>query len=538
MKTLLVRPGIEIVEKTLKGPWPPALSHLKKVYKEPSSLYRAFVQYATFSHSSSLAVGSILKKMGETVDYLDVPLEFGMPLTDKSNAKRHKKIAEYLTKGYDVVGISCTSSLEGIATMRIAETVKSVSKDTTVVVGGYQATAEAFDMMKKIPALDVIVLSDFEPIAEPLYAAFDGKIPFNTVPNILYRDKTIHASKRTFIKIEPEDLPVFDYSLAKKYIPQYSFFVIETSRGCLYNCSFCQESVLRQSYTVKDVKTAVNETVDTVNYIARFTEPVALFFCDALWGASPQWVKEFCVQLAARKNDITDAFGWTVEGRVNQFDAETLSLMKKAGCTTIGYGVESLSPKMLTLMNKTKNPEKYVHSVFETVEKTLKSGIHTALIFIFGMPGETPATVEETLHAIKKLPLENKDLHLKIGLPAILRGTALYNQVHDPLFVKEHGVTILDEDEWEKAYFPRYTMLFDPSKELSASKMTEIFLETVKGGYGLSASFGKQLGPFKDIKAAVDRDEISPEELAQLGKYLREIVTPPKRVKNVEEVEK
>jgi radical SAM superfamily enzyme YgiQ (UPF0313 family) len=276
---------------------------------------------------------------------------------------------------------------------------------------------------------------------------------------------------------------------------------------------------------VKDVSTAVNETVDTVNYIARFTESVALFFCDALWGASPVWVKKFCTQLAGRRDEIPDAFGWTVEGRVGQFNAETLSLMKKAGCTTIGYGAESLSPKMLTLMNKTKTPQQYIQSVFETVDKTLKSGIHTALILILGMPGETVATVEETLTTIRNLPLEHENLHLKIGLPAILRGTALYDQVHDPAFVKKHGVIILDDNDWEKAYLPRYTMLFDPSKELSASEMTNIFLETVKGGYGLSASFGKQVGLYNDIKAFVGKDEISPEELAALGRYLRKVVT-------------
>ena len=276
---------------------------------------------------------------------------------------------------------------------------------------------------------------------------------------------------------------------------------------------------------VKDVLTAVDETIDTVNYIARFTEPVALFFCDALWGANPLWVKKFCTQLFTRRDEIPDRFGWTVEGRVGQFNAETLSLMKKAGCTTIGYGVESLSPKMLILMNKTKNPEKYIHAVVETVDKTLKSGIHTALIFILGMPGETVATVKETLTAIKKLPLEHENLHLKIGLPAILRGTALHDQVHDPAFVKKYGVTILDDNDWEKAYLPRYSMLFDPSKELSASEMTDIFLETINGGYGLSASFGKQVGLYNNVKAFVGKDEISPEELAALGSYLREVVT-------------
>jgi len=528
MKTLLIRPGVGIVEKTLRGPWPPELDYLEKMYKEPGLLFRGLISMEGFSHSPTLAVGTVLRKLGEDVEYLDIPYEFGIPLREELNDKRSEKIKEYIARGgYDVVGISCTSTLEGLTTKGVAEAAKRVSKDVTIVVGGYQAASDAVNMMEKIPAIDVMVLSDFEPIAEQLYQSFTGKIPLKTVPNVVYRENgTIRASEKKYIKVDPEDLPVYDYSLVEKYIPKYTMFIVEASRGCPFDCSFCQEKVLRTSYTVKDAHIAVNEIIDTANYIAQVTEPVLLIYCDPLWGANPRWVKTFCSELAERKDEITtDKVGWLVGARIGQFDDEALSLLKRAGCITIGYGVESLSPKMLTIMNKTRDPHTYINSVFDTVEKMIRAKMHMMLTFILGLPGETPSTIEETLTSLRRLPLENEYIHLKLGLPVALRKTLLDAQIHDPDYAEKYGVTIHDEYDWEKAYLPRFTPLFDPSRELSASQLADIFLDLIHGARGFSGSLGKHPDVFKEVGAILYKDHISPEELAEWSRIYRRIVT-------------
>lgn len=528
VKILVVRPGPGIVERTLRGPWPPELGHLEKVYKEPDLLFRGLIHLECFSHAPSLAAGTILKRLGGDVEYLDALFEFGMPLTEELNAKKQETMTKYIARGgYDVVGISCTSTLEGLTTRQVAQAAKDALEDVKVVVGGYQATSEALDLMKKIPAIDVIVLADIEPIAEKLHASFNGEVPMSTVPNLVYRENgRICASERKYIKVESEDLPCYDYSLAQKYLPKYSLFVIEASRGCPYNCTFCQERVLRRAYTVKDVTVAVDEIIDTANYLAQFVEPVIIDYSDPLWGVSLKWVEGFCSQLADRRDEIiADKFGWTVGIRVGQFAAEQFALMKKAGCITIGYGVESLSPRMLKMMNKTRDSQKYITLVFDTVEKTLKEGMHAVLLFILGLPGETPSTIEETLDSAKNLPLEDSSLHLHVGLPVALHGTLLNEQIHDPQFVETYGVRVLDEYSWEKAYLPRFSQLFDPSRELSASEITNIFLDIIHGASGIPGYLGNQPGVFKEVRSILEKDQILPEELAKWGEMYRKIIT-------------
>lgn len=523
MKTLLIRPGAEIVEKTLKGPWPSKLSHLEGLYREPGLIFRALISLESFSPSSVLAVGSVLRNLGEEVEFLDVPLEFGIPLTEELNEKRHEKIETYIEKGgYDVVGISCTSILECLATQKIAEAAKRALNDITVVVGGYQAASDAYSLMEKVP-IDVVVLSDFEPVAETLYKSLAAN-SLRTVPNILYRENnTIRSGNSRACAFE---LPAFDYTLVEKYVPHYTFLPVEASRGCPHQCSFCQEKVLRSTYTAKDAATTVDHTIKAANYMGQFTKVVSLCFCDALWGLNPKWVKKFCSKLIKRRSEIVcQPFGWGVESRIGQFTEEYLLQMKKAGCFTIGYGVESLSPTMLKTMNKTRDPHTYIKSVFKTVEKMLKVDMHAVLLFILGMPGETSTTLEETVNQVKKLPLESPNLHLQFGLPVPLRGTELEAQIHDPDFVKKHGLEILDEFDWEKNYLPRFTMLFNPSRELSASEMTKAFLDIVSGIHRVSASLERQAELYEEVRTILDRDQITPEELAQWGAIYRKITT-------------
>lgn len=71
--------------------------------------------------------------------------------------------------------------------------------------------------------------------------------------------------------------------------------------------------MLRQSYTVKDATVAVDEIIDAANYLAQFVGPLTFFYSDPLWRLNPKWVKDFCLQLAGRLEEImSNVFGWTV----------------------------------------------------------------------------------------------------------------------------------------------------------------------------------------------------------------------------------
>jgi anaerobic magnesium-protoporphyrin IX monomethyl ester cyclase len=76
--------------------------------------------------------------------------------------------------------------------------------------------------------------------------------------------------------------------------------------------------------------------------------------------------------------------------------------MAETGCVWIGYGIESGSQKMLDAMNKKAKVEQAKQAVIET----RKAGIYPNTTFIFGYPGETRQTIQETINFKREMGLE------------------------------------------------------------------------------------------------------------------------------------
>jgi radical SAM superfamily enzyme YgiQ (UPF0313 family) len=97
-----------------------------------------------------------------------------------------------------------------------------------------------------------------------------------------------------------------------------------------------------------------------------------------------------------------------------------LEAMKAANCGYILFGVESGSPKMLKKMKKGITLDK----VREAFRLTKEVGIKTQAFFLFGMPGETQETIQETIEFAKELNASSTQFAVAIPHP----GTALYQE--------------------------------------------------------------------------------------------------------------
>ncbi|MBU7017041.1 MAG: B12-binding domain-containing radical SAM protein [Theionarchaea archaeon] len=524
MKFILVRPGPEIVEKTLFGPWKPELN-LEPLYNQPGEMFRFLCMFQIVSSTPLLAIGSWLKTHGEDVEILEVPLEFGLPLRENQNQQRRDKILHYFEQNpSDVIGISCTSTFESLGSIDVAEAAKKAQPDTTVILGGYQAGAVAEELMRETDAIDITVMSDFEPIAEELIQALgDGSL--ENVPNIMYRDKkNIHQTQYEVRPVNLNEVPCYDFSLVEKYLPFYIMFSIESSRGCAHKCSYCQEGTFRHYYAVKESGKAVDEIVKASNYVASERNLAYFYYSDPLWGLKRSWVRQFCEELIERREEIkVKHFGWFTCTRVGHLKDKEFELLKKAGCANIGYGIESLSPQMLKIMGRAGDYQKYLKDVHETVDLTLKHNIQMYVSIMVGMPGETPETLQETLQGLKELPVENDLLRVFVFLAYPLPKTLLEQQLTDEEFVKKMGIHIWDLPDWRKGYFPKVTPLFDPSPELTTEELTTFYLKLSNGEMGIP-SFLKKLEALKGVKDILTKDEITPEDYMKWANLYRKLL--------------
>jgi len=143
---------------------------------------------------------------------------------------------------------------------------------------------------------------------------------------------------------------------------------------------------------------SIENILDEIGLLVKEYNIRGIDIVDDLFTVTPERVMEFCNGLIKRNLKIS----WSCMGRADCINLETLKVMKKAGCWQIGYGIESGNQSILDNIKK--------NLTLDTIEKAVKwtqeAGIRKLGLFILGLPGETEATMQDTLEFAKRLPLD------------------------------------------------------------------------------------------------------------------------------------
>ncbi len=189
---------------------------------------------------------------------------------------------------------------------------------------------------------------------------------------------------------EPEDNPlhenVVDFSLFRHEDVSH-FYSLATAKSCPFACSFCCFPARAGEYRYIDVP-VVEEYLNRIKALGVHT----LTLLDDTFNVPKTRFKEILRMMIRNRY----AFRWNSFYRSDQGDAETIELMAESGCEGVFLGIESASDVMLKKMNKTSRRRHYEAAV----PLLRKHGIHAHANFIVGFPGETEATVRETIDFI------------------------------------------------------------------------------------------------------------------------------------------
>ena len=99
--------------------------------------------------------------------------------------------------------------------------------------------------------------------------------------------------------------------------------------------------------------------------------------------------------------------------RVDRVDRELFSLMKRSGCYTVSFGLESGNQTILNNINKGINLEQSE----QAVRLAKLEGMETFGFFMLGLPGETEKTMQDTINFAKRLKLDVAKFNITIPLP-------------------------------------------------------------------------------------------------------------------------
>lgn len=354
------------------------------------------------------------------------------------------------TKHVDIVGISVLSYYF-LDAIDLVKKLKKAGK--IVIIGGPHATTLPLLTLKKSGA-DYVVIGEGE---DTLYKLLT-QLNLGKSKKDIKIDGVVSSSNKT-VTFSPfiQDLSVFtmpdwdqiDPRIYKKaphgaIVSNFPTAPILTTRGCPYECKFCASPFLwkrRIRFRKPD------EVVNEIEYLVKEKGVKEIHFEDDNFTLHRLHAETVCKEIIKRKIKVA----WcTPNGiRADRVDAKLLRLMKKAGCYSVAFGIESGNAQILNNILKHEN----LDTIRKAVVLAHKNGLLTQGFFIFGLPGETKETIKETIRFAKSLPLDKAQFLLLDIIP----GSALWNDLNYNKRVN-WGIDSFHEVAWLPPTIDKHTL--------------------------------------------------------------------------------
>jgi len=335
-----------------------------------------------------------------------------------------------------VVGITANTT-QITAAWRDAELVRSLCR-APVILGGPHPTSLPEESAAQ-PFVDVVVRGEGEATWLELLSVLDigyrvvedtAQYPLSNIRGITYRDGD------GSIMSSPDRAPIPVAELNEMPFPAWHLFKLErytnlqptvdqvdgpslpilTSRGCPYRCTYCSQIGPRR-WRGRSVESVVAEW----RWLVREQGAAEIGVLDDSFNINRQRVLDICQRLI---EEGLNGVPWImINGiRANIADEEVLGAMKRAGCIRVAFGVESGNQAILdSVVDK--------HLTLDQVRAAFKAaravGLETIGFFIIGLPGESEATMDDTI----RFACELDPLVANFSIATPFPGTQMYETV-------------------------------------------------------------------------------------------------------------
>jgi radical SAM superfamily enzyme YgiQ (UPF0313 family) len=309
--------------------------------------------------------------------------------------------------------------------------------------GPHASTAPALSM-ERVPLVDGMFVGEPEDAIVQL-ALLDSIEKVGDVNSLTWRVGTVvvpHRTHGSFTRFASMPYPSWDLVALDRYalpLVNKRYVIVETSRGCPYTCDFCVAPIHQgHKFRERSAKTIVDEIERTHRELG-----VDFFY---LWGdtvtLNVKSFTAFCDELIGRNLPIQ----WFGNARAdNLTDPEFVHRLKRSGCWMLALGIESESDEVRKDMVKRLERQK-----IQTAFKNMRAaGIRSFAFFIFGYPGETLKTMDQTIDYAIALDPDFANFYPAVPYP----GTALYEKcIRDSLLPPEAG------NDWSRMEYSYYLL--------------------------------------------------------------------------------
>jgi anaerobic magnesium-protoporphyrin IX monomethyl ester cyclase len=252
----------------------------------------------------------------------------------------------------DLVAPSGMSTANAYLSLRTAQITKKIDKKTITVLGGQHFTALATETLQRYPEVDCIILGEGEVTLTELVKCLIKKEDTTKIEGLASRKSgATEARERRELICNLDTLPYPAYHYVADHMKNYyfslmaekesRFAIIEGSRGCSHNCSYCSQSPFwRHKQRTKSTKRIVDEIEKLHNeYGSSF-----FWFTDDYFTLDKHAYK-ISEDIIERELEIS----WFCQARCDDIikHQDTLPLLKKSGCVWMLVGFDTPNPDTL-----------------------------------------------------------------------------------------------------------------------------------------------------------------------------------------------
>jgi anaerobic magnesium-protoporphyrin IX monomethyl ester cyclase len=374
----------------------------------------------------------------------------------KEDARPDDLAARIVAARADAVGITCLTAFYHEA---IDLSVRLKAAGQRVIIGGVHPTFLPHRTLKD-SGCDYVIAGEGE---LALLALAQAGFVNSGIAGV-YGLRDLPGSDTPFCKARPianlDDLPFPDWEqLDPRTYPKaphgaivknYPVGVVTTTRGCPCACTFCASPEFYDR-TIR-FRSPANVLAEIRYLVDRFGVREIHFEDDNLT-VKREHIESLCRMIL----DSGLRVSWACPNgvRADRIDEPLVRLMKQSGCYYFAFGIESANQEIL---DNTRKRER-IEDIQRSIDIAAGAGISCQGFFIFGLPGETPATIEQTIQFAKASKLARAQFLILDVLP----GSELWSTLQGQ-FAPNWSKNSFKEPEWVPQGLTRQYLLRSQSR--------------------------------------------------------------------------
>jgi anaerobic magnesium-protoporphyrin IX monomethyl ester cyclase len=302
----------------------------------------------------------------------------------------------------DVVGLS-VMTFQRTTAMKIAQLIRRLRPEARIVAGGYDPSL-APDAYEIGDSVDFLVRGEGEITLRELLRALESAAAPGSIDGLSYRagGRFVHNPPRAVAALKSAELRLPDRGA--RVLGGYTLLgrpadVVETSRGCTYDCSFCSIIEMRgRNFHTYSIERVLADIADARRRGAR-----AIFLVDDNITLDVRRFEALCQAIVDSGFDDVDYVVQAMTSPIAEHGARLAPLMRRAGFRYVFLGIENvLESDLAFLKASAKNTRRHSgqpagNAAVAAIEHLHRHGLYVVGGLIVGNPDDTRESIEANL---------------------------------------------------------------------------------------------------------------------------------------------